>query len=549
MIDPDAPDPDIQIPFPMKPASYLIIAVACIVALSSCDTGLFSQMDKALDEVEQGLGYVNTLETKDVRKMADWFDRRGDDGQKGRAFYCLGRNQFNDGDFPAAIVTYIKALEYSVKAADTLRVARICYDMAHTCNASGNSTDEMMYLARSAEAFKVAGFQRESQQALLEIGQAESGLGRYGAAEDIFKSVLFDAHEMRDTLLEARCLESYAALAMSKDTLDPALAIDLLSRAARDLDFPLSSSDKGILAYAYSVAGKSSESQRWLLEARATAETEAEMADVNFREYQIASRGGDSKKALVSLEKVMEYANRTQSAALSEAVAASQRDYIQGQAEADRERLLAARLKLWVLALGALLALAAVSAVYFVRRAEARRKLEAERLETEKFMNIAEDLQARLSRPVVKAGLKDIDRFNVLERLCEQYYVYEGTDNLQPKILKEVKSIVEGLRGDRKTQRGLENMLDQTMDNVMSRLRGDFPSWKEDDFLLFCFTAAGFSSTTISALDGQGQERDLQPCLASERPDLGFGLSAERVLPQCVGEEMIMIRKPWRLTD
>ena len=80
------------------------------------------------------------------------------------------------------------------------------------------------------------------------------------------------------------------------------------------------------------------------MEARATAETDAEIADVNFREYQISSRGGDSKKALVSLEKVMEYANRTQSAALSEAVAASQRDYIQGQAEADRERLLAARL-------------------------------------------------------------------------------------------------------------------------------------------------------------------------------------------------------------
>ena len=109
---------------------------------------------------------------------------------------------------------------------------------------------------------------------------------------------------MRDTLLEARCLESYAALAVSKDTLDPALAIDLLSRAADELGFPLSSSDKGILAYAYSVAGKASESQRWLQEARSTAETEAEMADVNFREYQIASRGGDSKKALASLDPI-----------------------------------------------------------------------------------------------------------------------------------------------------------------------------------------------------------------------------------------------------
>lgn len=484
----------------MRLTGFSILTATLLLAFYSCDTGLFSQMDRALDEVEQNLGYVNTLDTRDVRKMASWFDRRGNDAQKGRALYCLGRNQFNDGDFPAAIVSYTKALEHSAKAADTLHVAKICYDMAHTCNASGNSTDEMMYLARSVGAFKVAGYKRESQQALLEIGQAESGLGRYDAAEDIFKSVLFDSHEMRDTLLEARCLESYAALAVSRDTLDPTLAIDLLGRAADELEFPLSSADKGILAYAYAASGQSREAEKWLTEARASAETEAETADLNFREYQIASRSGDAKKALAALEKVMEYANRTQSAALSEAVAASQRDYIQGQAEADREKLRAARLKLWVLALGAMLALAAVAAVYFVRKAEAKRKLEAEKLETEKYMNIAEDLQARLSRPVGKSGQKDVDRFNVLERLCEQYYVYEGTDNLQPKILKEVKSIIEGLRSDRKTQKGLENMLDQTMDGVMSRLRAEFPFWKEEDFLLFCFTAAGFSSTTISAL-------------------------------------------------
>lgn len=113
-------------------------------------------------------------------------------------------------------------------------------------------------------------------------------------------------------------------------------------------------------------------------------------------------------------------------------------------------------------------------------------------------MNMAEDLKSRLSSP--RYGL---DRFNVLERLCEQYYVYEGTDNLQPKILKEVKSIVDGLRNDRKVQKELENMLDQTMDGVMSALRSSFPSWKDDDFLLFSFVAAGFSSTTVSALFGK----------------------------------------------
>ena len=43
-------------------------------------------------------------------------------------------------------------------------------------------------------------------------------------------------------------------------------------------------------------------------------------------------------------------------------------------------------------------------------------------------------------------------------------------------------------------------MLDETKDGVMTKLRREFPTWKDDDFLLYSFTAAGFSSTTISAL-------------------------------------------------
>ena len=34
----------------------------------------------------------------------------------------------------------------------------------------------------------------------------------------------------------------------------------------------------------------------------------------------------------------------------------------------------------------------------------------------------------------------------------------------------------------------------------MTRLRAAFPKWKEEDFLLYIFTASGFSTTTISTL-------------------------------------------------
>ena len=90
-----------------------------------------------------------------------------------------------------------------------------------------------------------------------------------------------------------------------------------------------------------------------------------------------------------------------------------------------------------------------------------------------------------------------------LDRLCEQYYVFEGTENLQPRILNEVRSIVEGLRSDPLAQKALEQALNESADNVMVQLRAAFPKWKEEDFLLYLFAASGFSSTTISTLLGK----------------------------------------------
>ena len=89
------------------------------------------------------------------------------------------------------------------------------------------------------------------------------------------------------------------------------------------------------------------------------------------------------------------------------------------------------------------------------------------------------------------------ENYAVLERLCEQYYVYEGTENLQPKILKEVKNMIESLRSD---SSALEDMLNRRYDGLMDKFRAQFGSLKEDDIRLFCFLSAGFSSTTISTL-------------------------------------------------
>ena len=142
--------------------------------------------------------------------------------------------------------------------------------------------------------------------------------------------------------------------------------------------------------------------------------------------------------------------------------------------------------------------LATLVLYFWARKAQTEKLLILQREENDRLLSAAEELRSRLGS--VQKSDKKADYLATLDRLCEQYYIYEGTDKLQPRILGEVRSIVEGLRSDPDVQKSLERSLDKEHDDAVSRLREDFPKLKEDDVLLFCFVASGFSATTISTL-------------------------------------------------
>lgn len=94
----------------------------------------------------------------------------------------------------------------------------------------------------------------------------------------------------------------------------------------------------------------------------------------------------------------------------------------------------------------------------------------------------------------------DNSNFKILERLCEQYYVYEGTDKFQRKIIQEVNEIIEELRADPQAQKDLELWLDMTQNKVVEKLRAEHPELKEAEIKLFCYIQAGFTPTMMSVL-------------------------------------------------
>ena len=115
--------------------------------------------------------------------------------------------------------------------------------------------------------------------------------------------------------------------------------------------------------------------------------------------------------------------------------------------------------------------LATLVLYFWARKAQLEKQLLQEREENERILSAAEELQTRLG-VLQKSNAKTA--VDTLDRLCEQYYIYEGTENLQPKILREVRSIVEGLRSDPSVQKSLEQSLNSRYDGVMDRLRAEW---------------------------------------------------------------------------
>jgi tetratricopeptide (TPR) repeat protein len=470
------------------------------------DTDLRSRRSKAgyallsARAQDAAFGFVSSQDADRLAAAADYLGKKGSREDRLAAWYLLGKVQLADDALYRAVVSF----EHALSAADELRDdgarGEICRQLAYAYNASGQHVAAARQLYDSYQAFTRASMDKDSRQTLLEYGQAWYNFERYDEAAVIFNTVLAQAHEAKDTLTQVRCLQNYSAMLLEMDPVDPALARDMLVRVTDELHYPLGSADWGVLAYASALLGQDAEAQRCLRQARARVETVSDRDRLHFREYQVASRAGRTSQALQALERVTASGNAEDISALRSAVTLAREDYLQDREVLASERLRAQRLG--QIALLLLLVAVSSTALWYLRarRIENEKALSEERAETERYISIAEELQTRLGETSRRLRDTAAGKNEVLERLCEQYYVFEGTDRLQGNLLKEVKQAVEGLRNDKKVQTRLERSVDAARDGAAAKLRAQLPNCKEEDVRLFVLAASGFSRTAMATL-------------------------------------------------
>ena len=479
---------------------YFPLLFGCLMLLcASCTPGRKAATEtlRAAEADVREYGFLPDADEAALEAAATVFERRGPAADRISAWELLGLAQEQEDALHRAVISYGKALAAAQEARDDVARGRIGRRLAHVYNASREYVPAARELYSAWEAYRRAGNGPEERATLLEYGQAWYNLDNLEQAEKVYKAALSEAHETADTLTEVGALRSYAALLLQKETPDPAAAVEMLSRVADDLHHPLTSADQGVLAFSYSLLGKPAEAQARLRRAFAQAETRAERSQARFRAYQVAAHEGRSAEALQALEKVVEDGNDADLAAMRDAVSLSREDYLETQGALSAERLRASR---WGSAALIFLLIAVASTALWYLRAR-REEIRRLRVEAEETIATAEDLRTRLaeSSRVLKGTVAG--KNEILERLCEQYYIYgESSDKLPGRLLKEVREAISGLRDDPKTLANLERAVNAAHDGAVDKLRSQLPRCKDEDVRLFVLAASGLSRTAMAIL-------------------------------------------------
>ncbi len=454
-------------------------------------------------------GFIPDADEGKLAAAAEWFECHGSVADRISSWSLLGGVQEQEDALHKAVISYEKALKAAREARNDAAQGFVSRRLAHVYNSSREYVPAARELYAAWQAFRraagsevgdslsAAALKMEERATLLEYGQAWYNLEDLEQAEKVYKAVLSEAHEATDTLVEIGALRSYAALALQKDPPEPGAAVDMLSRVADDLHHPLTSADQGVLAFSYSLLGQSAQAQTRLRQAFAQAETRSERDQARFRAYQVAAHEGRSAEALKALEKVVEAGSEAELSAMRDAVSLAREDYLEAQGALAAERLRSSRLGIWAL-LFLLIAVASTALWYLRARREEIRRLHSE---AEEYIATAEELRSRLSDSARVLKGTVAGKNEILERLCEQYYIYgESSDKLPSRLLKEVKTAIAGLRDDPKTMERFERAVNTAHDGAVDKLRAQLPRCKEEDVRIFVLAASGLSRTAMATI-------------------------------------------------
>lgn len=463
--------------------------------------------------------YIDTTALSILEPTVAYYEKFGSPKDKMLSYYYLGRIYSNRKDYPNAVIFYSQALRESSEY-DYYHRGLIYAASADAYNASFNDEEELRNTILAYECFEKIG-DKDLDLSLYKVAQAYHNNERFDVADSLYSLVYSGKDSTSRLALYA--MEDLVSNDLYQEKQDVERDLELLEYVAEHRG-NLSLESYYEYAYLLLLAGKESEAENILSQ---LSNREANGKTMAIR-YRIAECKGQNEEALALLKSMLSHQNDVVKKKLAQSVFKAQSDYYRLTAEVSEQKSTISNQRSIIILITGLMIIALLYVIFMKRKStlirekdrltqaveESERLLETVRNRANEEKSEREkdilDLKSRNEREQDK--IKDLREMYVAlyqKRFSEIGKYYDAASSHRLESIKEkayhdvissTQALFEEIASGSEGQKKFEARINADLDDIVSKIRSDFPKLKDDDIRFICYLIVGFDTSTISFL-------------------------------------------------
>lgn len=458
---------------------------------SEKNEALFSLLySKALDKC-----YVDVASDSIIAPAHAYYQDNGSDEHQMQMWYYYGRTQFNAGEHASAAISYMKSAELAEDLGDDFMAGLAYRGLGETYKANFNYVEALKYMNEAYDCFNNEHKTLYADYALFFIANTYMLMLDFETAETLYDQVYEASLVANSTSLQQLVLEDCVYMSMMRDSVDYDEVINICKYIQDTLAQPLSVYAQEYMAIALAANRDYEDASQVRMLSRQYA---VDSSMVCYSDYKYYKAIGDYQSAVKSLEDAYLYYNKVSQAIVRQSISLAQRDYFQQEYKHEVYKRKVHN-SLYICFTAILLLCVTYLCRYYIIRAKRRQnKIDSLLMQIEDLRSDVEVSSKMCGEFSQKIQALYETKFNFIDSIGQKYYSYSG-DTRDRYILDEVNNMIESLSEDKELA-SLEAILNAYKDNIIVRLREEFPKLKPKDIQFMCYWYAGFSSNTMSLL-------------------------------------------------
>lgn len=501
---------------------------ALIIMESINPLDLKSKREKALYALTTTAArYKNRIKETDdslLRIALDYYDNRTNDIHRALSFFYLAQIKRNQGNNCESIINLLEAEQTAKLLGDSLQLGLIYRSLGDVYEILWDNKTSLLYQQMALQSFLNSSTDKYTNYQYFFLARAYQGNFEYEKSNEIFEIALGRATEDNDTILVGHILRNQIpsfielgdyAKAHEKDSL-----LDMIPYKYQ-YSKGFRWRNKGIIAIEKD--GDLHEAQR------CNDSLHVYTPDEQYLTYLIEAGKGNDKKARELLKNEIKEQNDLIKEISSTDLSDMVKEYYTLKRRKDQEYGNLEKERLYII-LGFIFIISVLVILFFRQRymvekekrirdigklnenvfekesiisrlsseiSEKDRELMSVKNKSDQLLRLNEtNLQnARgAARELVKS------RFDLLNSLCEAYYMSGADGERKGVVYKEVQKQIKSLSEDEGVYLEFEKIINASFDNLMMRFSAQMPSLREGDRKLFMLTTLGFTANAISIL-------------------------------------------------